>query len=63
MISFIQQLTRIENLIDDLKIRDNIVKKVIDFKNGKFKKITKKEFKGEDNIVKTLNIYFDILGI
>lgn len=40
---------------------NNIVEKVIDFKNWKFDKIPKKEFTWEDNIEKTLDIYREVL--
>lgn len=48
------------NFIEAASIAD-IVKKVIDFKNWKFKKITRKEFLWEDNIEKTLDVYKEIL--
>lgn len=48
------------NFIEAWNISD-IVKKVIDFKNNKFKQITRKEFLWEDNIEKTLDIYKEVL--
>lgn len=48
------------NFIEVGNIND-IVKKVINFKNNKFIKIEKKEFKWEDNIEKTLDIYKEAL--
>ncbi|MDD5213802.1 MAG: glycosyltransferase family 4 protein [Candidatus Gracilibacteria bacterium] len=48
------------NFVEPGNISD-IVKKVIDFKNGKCTKITKKEFRWEENIEKTLDVYKEIL--
>jgi hypothetical protein len=48
------------NFIEPWNILD-IVLKVLDFKNWKYSKISKKEFKWEENIEKTLNIYKEVL--
>jgi len=48
------------NFIESWNIQD-IVQKVIDFKNWKYTKIPKKEFSWEENIEKTLDVYKEML--
>lgn len=40
---------------------DDIVEKLFDFKNWKYKKIPRKEFRWDDNIVRTLDVYNEVL--